>query len=151
MITDPAARHPSHPARQRESHGFGVFGGVARLTASDGVVTTSDVLGFVADFLQMLADECLSRGADLVGHLKAHLSTAHGTVRASLVDPEAGPAVADDLRGDTFAAGELTVNAVVHGLTDEDVAASVHAAAGRAAAARGVSVEWRNRPAHPEE
>ncbi len=151
MLADPAAPHASHPAGQRESHGFGVFGGAARLTAREGVVPTSDVLGFVAGFLQTLADECLGRGADLIGHLKAHLSTPHGTVRASLVDPEAGPAVADDLRGGTFAAGELTVNAVVHGLADEDVAAGAYAAARRAAAAGGVSVEWRNPLAHPEE
>jgi hypothetical protein len=139
--------HSDHTAHYRESHGFGVFGGIARLTVQDGAAPTSAVAGFVENFLQTLADECLGRGADLIGHLKAHVSTPHGTLRASLVDPQAGPAVADDLRGDTFAAGELAVNAVVHGLTDEDVAASVHAAAAHAAIG-GLSVEWEHAFAH---
>ena len=143
MATNPATLHPDNPAHQHEPHGFGVFGGVARVVASP-PVDIQVATEFIAGFLQKLADECLSQGADLIGHLKVHLSTTHGTVRASLVDPEAGPALVSDLSSDSFAVGELTVNAIVHGLTSEAVAAGVYATALRAAVTSNLSVEWGN-------
>ncbi|MCP5086872.1 MAG: hypothetical protein GY952_08740 [Rhodobacteraceae bacterium] len=140
MTAESATLHPDNPAHQHEPHGFGVFGGVARMEAIP-PVEAQVAVDFIAGFLQALADECLSRGADLIGHLKVHLSTASGTVRASLVDPEAGPALAVDLDDTLFATGELTVNAIVHGLTSEAVTAGVYVAA-RSAALGGLSIEW---------
>ncbi|MFQ5613398.1 MAG: hypothetical protein ACE5H9_14830 [Anaerolineae bacterium] len=148
MSADPAAAQAARPTHRHEAHGFGVYGGLARLTAGP-PVDPQVVAGFVDGFLRALADECLGRGADLVGHLKVHLSAAGGTVRASLVDPEAGPALAGGpLGGVPFAGGELVVNAVVHGLADEDVAAAVFAAARVAAAAHGLAVEWQETHVH---
>ncbi len=143
MTAESATLHPDNPAHQHEPHGFGVFGGVARMVATP-PVEPQVAVDFIASFLQTLADECLSRGADLIGHLKVHLSTVSGTVRASLVDPESGPALAVDLDDTLFASGELTVNAIVHGLTSEAVTASVYATALRAAVASNLSVEWGN-------
>lgn len=178
MAADLHRLHPDHvedphprTGHPREAHGFGVFGGVACLAveacpersrrdprqAADpqggraaSPVDRQVVADFVTGFLSALAAECLDRGADLIGHLKAHLRTAHGTLRASLVDPAAGPMLVSNLTGDgRFETGELAVNAVVHGLSDGEVAAAVYAAAHRAAHG-GLSVEWQTL-AHPEE
>jgi hypothetical protein len=123
-----------------EAHGFGVFGGVAHLSATP-PVERHVVADFVAVFLQTLAEECLDRGADLIGHLKLHLRTDHGALRASLVDHLAGPALHNNLGEFPFAEGDLTVNAIVHGLDAENVRACVYAAA-RSAANGNLAVAW---------
>ncbi len=143
MTINPATLHPDNPAHQHEPHGFGVFGGVARVIATP-PTDAQLIANFVADFLQTLADECLGQGADLIGHLKMHLSTGHGTVRASLVDPEAGPALIVNLTDTLFATGELTVNAIVHGLTSEAVTANVYTVAHDTALANTLSIAWEN-------
>jgi hypothetical protein len=165
MTIDPAFSFPVDSNHRHEIHGFGVFGGVARVTASPSV-DVQVAADFVANFLQALADECLNQGADLIGHLKAHLSTSPGTVRASLVDPKAGPSLVIDssapfrqdsgedsgqiLNDASFVIGQLTVNAIVHGLTSESVTTNVFAVA-RLAATGGLSIEWENPPAHRSE
>lgn len=150
MRSTVAALQGHHPTHHRESHGFGVFGGVASLTAP-ALTDPATVTDFVADFLEILADECLCWGADLIGHLKVHVGTPDGTVRASLVDPRSGPALVSNVTGNRFAAGELTVNAIVHGLADEVVAVATYAAAWYAAVACDLCVEWRETVPYPKE
>jgi hypothetical protein len=77
---------------------------------------------FVRDLLLEITKECFHDGADLIGHVKAFLTSEHGTsLGASLVDFKLGVVMSNGLDSRGLKVGDLTVHVIVHGIWDDDV------------------------------
>jgi hypothetical protein len=78
--------------------------------------------GFLRDLLMQITEECFHDGADLIGHVKAFLTSEHGTsLGASLVDFKLGVVMSNGLDARGLIEGDLTVHVIVHGIWDDDV------------------------------
>jgi|ETNmetMinimDraft_2_1059921.scaffolds.fasta_scaffold153024_1 hypothetical protein len=84
-------------------------------------MSRSEVTDFINRLLMRIANNCATRGADLIGHIKAHFKTASGNIRASLVNPESGVSVESDLSSDDIESMVCIINTVVHGIWDSEV------------------------------
>jgi hypothetical protein len=77
---------------------------------------------FLNDLLIQITKECFHDGADLIGHVKAFLTSEHGTsLGASLVDFKVGVVMSNGLDSRGLKVGDLTIHVIVHGIWDDDV------------------------------
>ena len=77
---------------------------------------------FVRELLLQITHECFHDGADLIGHVKAFLTSEHGTsLGASLIDFKLGVVMSNGLDDRGLTEGDLTVHVIVHSIWDNDV------------------------------
>jgi hypothetical protein len=77
---------------------------------------------FVRDLLIQITKECFHDGADLIGHVKAFITSEHGTsLGASLIDFKLGVVISNGLDARGINVGDMTVHVIVHGIWDDDV------------------------------
>lgn len=110
-----------HLALHREADELGKF--AAHLDVrSQNPMSQEEVVHFLDELLYQITKECMGRGADMVGHVKAFLRSEDGAVSASLIDIEKRSNVTHDFgRGATFEEGDLTLHVIVHGIWDDVV------------------------------
>ncbi|QLH75128.1 MAG: hypothetical protein HPY73_06535 [Methanomassiliicoccales archaeon] len=77
---------------------------------------------FVRTLLEQITKECFNDGADLVGHIKAFLSSEHGTtLAASLIHHQMPVNITNALDARGLSVGDMTVHVIVHGIWDDTV------------------------------
>ena len=110
-----------HLALHREADELGKF--AAHLDVrSQRPMSQEKVVRFLDELLYQITKECMDRGADLVGHVKAFLRSEEGAMSASLIDIEKRSNVTHDFgHGSTFEEGDLTLHVIVHGIWDDVV------------------------------
>lgn len=110
-----------HLAMHREADELGKF--AAHLDVrSRRPMPQDEVVQFLDELLYRITKECMDRGADMVGHVKAFLRSEKGAMSASLIDIERRSNVTHDFsHGATFEEGDLTLHVIVHGIWDDVV------------------------------
>jgi len=109
-----------HLELHREADNLGKFAAKISLNAPQGM-TKVEAKDLMDTLMVNITDQCLSKGADIIGHVKGFLTSESGTIMASLVDPRIGTDITDDMSGSSFTSAELVVHAIVHGIWDPEV------------------------------
>lgn len=109
-----------HLELHREADNLGKFAAKISLKAPRGM-TKEEAKALMDALMVNITDQCLNKGADIIGHVKGFLTSESGTIMASLVDPRIGTDITDDMSGSSFTSGELVVHAIVHGIWDPEV------------------------------
>ena len=110
-----------HLAMHREADELGKFAAHLEIH-SHRPMSQDEAVRFLDELLYQITKECMARGADLVGHVKAFLRSEKGAMSASLIDIEKRSNVTHDFgHGTTFKEGDLTLHVIVHGIWDDVV------------------------------
>ena len=110
-----------HLAMHREADELGKFAAHLEIH-SHRPMSQDEAVRFLDELLYQITKECMVRGADLVGHVKAFLRSEQGAMSASLIDIEKRSNVTHDFgHGTTFKEGDLTLHVIVHGIWDDVV------------------------------
>lgn len=104
----------------READNLGKFASKMDISVSRGM-SREQAGNFMISLLGGITNDCLSAGADIVGHIKAFMKAESGTLMGSLVDPQVGVNVTNDLNRGSFTRAELSVHIIVHGIWDPEV------------------------------
>ena len=98
-------------------HGFSGYGVAAKLSRPDSM-DEPFVKALAEALMQEIARQCMAMGAGCIGHIKSHIRTAAGTIRADTIGGSHG----------TYSRGRLvqpvrelsiTVNTIVQGISEE--------------------------------
>mgnify|MGYP006949395551 CR=1 FL=1 len=120
-----------HLALHREADELGKFASHLAVR-SPRPLSQDEVVRFLDELLYQITKECIDKGADLVGHVKAFLRSEGRGMSASLIDIEKRSNVTHDFsHGATFQEGDLTLHVIVHGIWDDVVRDSSLAAMNR--------------------
>lgn len=109
-----------HLELHREADTLGKFAILLHLQFPDNF-GKKDALRFMDNLLSNITKACVSKGADIVGHIKAFMKSDTGSIMGSLVDPSVGVNLTDNLQDKTMKNAEIYVHVIVHNLWDPQV------------------------------
>lgn len=81
------------------------------------------LIGFVDDMMRKATDDCLSHGADLIGHVKGFIKVGDKTVMFSMVDPSMPTNIQDHIPEDSLVDCLVVIHVIVHGIWDDVIRA----------------------------
>ena len=108
-------------------HGVSGYG-VAIKFHRDEPVAAAEVGDMLREMMDGIAQECVSRGARFIGHIKSHLVCLQGSMKADTIGIKHPATLHGELEGpakDLFVA----INTIVQGITEEQVKESTLGAA----------------------
>jgi len=100
---------------------YGVSGyGVATRLLSQEAIESDRLGGFLKELMVEIAERCQKAGAKYIGHIKCHLQTGEGTLRADTIGARHGAELYGHIQK-PVKAGELVINSIVQGITEAEV------------------------------
>lgn len=76
---------------------------------------------FMDALLSNITRECMAKGADIVGHIKAFMKSETGSLMGSIVDPAIGVNLTDNLQDSPIQEADIYIHIIVHNLWDPQV------------------------------
>ena len=73
------------------------------------------------DMLEEVGERVMEQRGSLLGHIKAFVTTPHGTLKVNLIDLELGPDTLNRLSSPSVSEGHVKIMAALVGLTDHEV------------------------------
>ena len=73
---------------------------------------------FLRTLLITVTTDCMNRGADMIGHVKAFINASPGTLMGSLVDLSVGVVVTDGMEEGKIEEMDVILHVIVHGIWD---------------------------------
>jgi hypothetical protein len=119
-------------------HGVSGYGVAAKLSRNERM-TEAFIKAMAEQMMQSIAGKCMEMGARCIGHIKSHLKTEAGTIKADTIGTAHG----------TYSSGKLTqpvkdlyiaINSIVQGIPEEAVKAATLEGIHEIADQRGLSV-----------
>lgn len=83
-------------------------------------LSESETKHLLDELLSGIANNCFKNGADMIGHIKAHVRTPQGNLRGSVLDPALGAKIDGRLESEAKSM-VVTLNVIVHGIWDTEV------------------------------
>jgi hypothetical protein len=100
---------------------YGVSGyGVATKLSSREAIESDKLGGFLKDLMVEIAERCQKAGAKYIGHIKCHLQTGEGSLRADTIGTKHGAELYGHIQK-PVKTGELVINSIVQGITKDEV------------------------------
>jgi hypothetical protein len=100
---------------------YGVSGyGVATKLSSQEAVESATLGGFLKDLMVEIADRCQKAGAKYIGHIKSHLQTSEGTLRADTIGTKHGAELHGHIQKPVKTA-DMVINSIVQGIPEVKV------------------------------
>lgn len=96
------------------------YGVVLRLTAKK-VVNAERLKTMLREIVTEIAHDCMEKGAMAIGHVKSHLKTPSGFVKADIVHLEQGAYAQGDVEK-SERSGTLIINSIILGLDKDRIA-----------------------------
>ena len=109
-----------HLEMHRAADELGKYAAKMHINDSKGF-TPHSAKRFMDGLLTTVAEENFNDGADLIGHIKAFLTSPTGTLMSSLVDQKVGVQLTSTLETGRFEEAEVTLHVIVHGIWDDKV------------------------------
>ena len=119
-------------------HGVSGYGVAAQLSRNE-LMTEAFIKAMAEQMMLSIADKCMEMGARCIGHIKSHLKTEAGTIKADTIGTSHG----------SYSSGTLTqpvkniyiaINSIVQGVHEEAVKAATLEGMHEIADQRGLSV-----------
>ncbi len=119
-------------------HGVSGYGVAAKLSRNE-LMTESFIKAMAEHMMRSIAEKCMEMGARCIGHIKSHLKTEAGTIKADTIGTTHG----------SYSSGTLTqpvkdvyiaINSIVQGIPEEAVKAATLEGMHEVADQRGLSV-----------
>jgi hypothetical protein len=98
----------------------GSFGLKFDFHSHDGVPTEKFVK-LVEELLNEVGKKVMAEHGSLLGHIKAFITTPHGTLKVNLIDVQLGPESLNRISSPIVKKGEMKFMAALVGLSDHDV------------------------------
>ncbi|MCK4722678.1 MAG: hypothetical protein KAT75_05210 [Dehalococcoidia bacterium] len=100
---------------------YGVSGyGVATKLWSEESIDSAMLGAFLKDLMVEIAERCQKAGAKYIGHIKSHLQTGEGALRADTIGARHGAELHGHIQK-PVKTGELVINSIVQGITKDEV------------------------------
>jgi len=100
---------------------YGVSGyGVATKLLSQEAIESDKLGDFLKDLMVEIAERCQKAGAKYIGHIKSHLQTSQGTLRADTIGARHGAELHGHIQK-PVKTGELVINSIVQGIPEAKV------------------------------
>jgi hypothetical protein len=103
-------------------HGVSGYGVAVKLSRKESM-NTSFVKTMAEEMMLSVADKCVELGARCIGHIKSHVKTASGTVKADTIGVAHGAHSSGHLE-DTVRDLYMAVNSIVQGIPEDAVKAA---------------------------
>ena len=119
-------------------HGVSGYGVAAKLSRNERM-TEAFIKAMAEQMMQSIAEKCMEMGARCIGHIKSHLKTEAGTIKADTIGTTHG----------TYSSGTLTqsvkdlyiaINSIVQGIPEDAVKAATLEGMHEIADQRGLTV-----------
>lgn len=104
----------------KEAADAGSFGMKVHFHSHDGM-ETGKFVSLVEDALTDVGKKVMEEHGSLIGHIKAFVTTDHGTLKVNLIDLELGPESLNRIQSPTVREGEMNFMAALVGLSDHRV------------------------------
>jgi hypothetical protein len=131
------ANNPEKPGCYTE-HGVSGYGVAAKLSRKE-PMNEAFVKGMAEKMMLAIADKCMELGARCIGHIKSHLRTGAGTIKADTIGTAHG----------SYSSGTLTepvkdlyiaINSIIQGIPEDAVKAATLEGMHEVADQRGITV-----------
>jgi len=100
---------------------YGVSGyGVATKLLSQEAIESDKLEGFLRELMVEIAECCQKAGAKYIGHIKSHLQTSHGTLRADTIGARHGAELHGHIQKPVKTA-DMVINSIVQGIPEAKV------------------------------
>ncbi|GAB4251588.1 MAG: hypothetical protein Kow00129_12450 [Thermoleophilia bacterium] len=119
-------------------HGVSGYG-VAIKFHGDEAVAAQEIADLLREMMDAIAADCVDRGARFIGHIKSHLVSAQGNLKADTIGIRHPAVVQGSLSGpakDLY----IAINSIVQGIAEADVKDATLGAAHRLAERHGFRV-----------
>jgi len=119
-------------------HGVSGYGVAAKLSRKE-PMNEAFVKGMAENMMLTIADKCMELGARCIGHIKSHIKTGVGTIKADTIGVAHGSYSSGTLSApvkDLY----LAINSIVQGIPEEAVKAATLEGMHEVADQRGLSV-----------
>ncbi len=132
-----AVNNPEEPGCYTE-HGVSGYGVAAKLSRKE-PMNEAFVKGMAEKMMLAIADKCMELGARCIGHIKSHLRTEAGTIKADTIGASHG----------SYSSGTLTepvkdlyiaINSIIQGIPEDAVKAATLEGMHEVADRRGITV-----------
>jgi hypothetical protein len=120
-------------------HGVSGYGVAVKLTREDPMDEAS-VKSMAEEMMLNIARRCMDQGARCIGHIKSHVRTEAGTIKADTIGESHGAYSVGDLESevkDLF----MAVNSIVQGIHEDQVKVATLDGVHEVAESRGFAVE----------
>lgn len=99
---------------------YGVSGyGVSTKLWSEESIDSAMLGAFLKDLMVEIAERCQKAGAKYIGHIKCHLQTGEGALRADTIGTRHGAELHGHIQK-PVKTGELVINSIVQGITEAE-------------------------------
>jgi len=100
---------------------YGVSGyGVAIKLLSQEAIDSDKLGGFLKDLMVDIAERCQKAGAKYIGHIKCHVQTDEGTLKADTIGAKHGAELHGHIQKPVKTA-DMAINSIVQGITQDKV------------------------------
>jgi len=100
---------------------YGVSGyGVATKLLSQEDIESATLGDFLKDLMVEIADRCQKAGSKYIGHIKSHLQTSEGTLRADTIGTKHGAELHGYIQKPVKTA-DMVINSIVQGISQDKV------------------------------
>lgn len=131
------ANNPNGPGCYTE-HGVSGYGVAAKLSREE-PMNEAFVKGMAEKMMLAIAEKCMELGARCIGHIKSHLRTETGTIKADTIGTAHGSYSSGTLTGpvkDLY----IAINSIIQGIPEEAVKAATLEGMHEVADQGGISV-----------
>ncbi len=130
-------------------HGVSGYGVAAKLSRKE-PMNEAFVKGMAENMMLAIADKCMELGARCIGHIKSHLRTEAGTIKADTIGTAHGSYSSGNLAQpvkDLY----IAINSIIQGIPEEAVKAATLEGMHEVADQRGISVVKAKAPTYFDE
>lgn len=82
------------------------------------MISRKQAKDFLRTLLITVTTDCMNKGADLIGHVKAFVETPSGTLMGSLVDLGVGVVITDGMNDEPIDDMDVILHVILHGIWD---------------------------------
>lgn len=88
---------------------------------ADQEIPTDSFIRMIENVLTEVGEKVIAERGSLLGHIKAFITTPHGTLKVNLIDKELGPESLSRISSPVVNKGEMKFMAALVGLSDHEV------------------------------
>jgi DNA-binding ferritin-like protein len=100
-------------------HGVSGYGVATKLSSRE-AIDSNKLGGFLKELMVEIAERCQKAGAKYIGHIKSHVQTSEGSLRADTIGTKHGAELHGHMQK-PVKTGELVINSIVQGITKDEV------------------------------